>query len=99
MTPGRPPSRSPGHRRSALAVDPNEYLVTNTPQAQELQYNTDNSYSEMRNDETSKRLSISMFCLFALRYVNYRCYIGVLELAVYSLLGIRYFSFYLYIER
>jgi len=37
----------------------NEYLVVNTLQAQELQYNTDNSYrpSEMQNDKTSKRCS------------------------------------------
>ena len=35
-----------------------------------------------------------MFYRFAFRYMNYRCYIGVLELAVYSLLGIRYNSFH-----
>ena len=32
----------------------NEYLVTNTLQARELQYNTDNSYSEMQNDKISR---------------------------------------------
>ena len=50
----------------------------------------------MRNDKTSKSSSFSMFCRFAFRCMNYRCYIGVLELAVYSLLGIRYYSFHLH---
>ena len=35
-----------------------------------------------------------MFCRFTFRYMNYWCYNGVLELAVYSLLVIRYYSFH-----
>ena len=37
-----------------------------------------------------------MFCRFAFHYINCRCYIGVLGLAVYSLLGIRYYLFHLH---
>jgi hypothetical protein len=39
-----------------------------------------------------------MFCRFAFHYMNYRCYFGVLELAVYSLISIRYYSFHLYYQ-
>jgi len=45
------------------------------------------------------RNNILSFCIsLYINSLNYRCYIGVLEFAMYSLPGIRYYSFHLHVH-